>query len=259
MDDLETISPVASPYLSRPVLNSSASPMQKPGSSSLYYTESYSPTTHLAFPSASLIDSPSSPVGRDLGFPSSPPVYGGALALPSPAAVQHHKPPLFRSADYPMPAPLPMMYTSNTSLQYQQHNAPNRVTGVCLMADGMNPLKMDAFLPSASRSSSPKSASVMLKIKLSIAPLEDLRSPSTLHGFVGNVCLARVWTLSAKCITRVYEGTQCVSAETSPLDVSSIEVGTVIAPLPESHLSRCRWFKPCAYLFFTLILPFIHS
>lgn len=119
---------------------------------------------------------------------------------------------------------------------------PNRITSLTLFADGMTPftVKVDNLATPASRVSA-----VALKLKLSISSIDDVQSPSTLHGFVGNICLAHVWNYHAKCDTKVYAAGACISHEITALQISSIELGTPIAQLPESSLSRCRWLDAC--------------
>lgn len=144
----------------------------------------------------------------------------------------------------------------NSSLHALRHDSPqhyahprhpsNRATAMCLLADGMTPfsVKVDALMPSSNQSTP------ALKIKLNITSVDDIRSPSTLHGFAGSVSLARVWTNSGKCITRAYANNVCISEEVGALDISTVEFGTANAVLPDSSLSRCRWFDTCASRFF---------
>jgi len=114
----------------------------------------------------------------------------------------------------------------------------NRVKTVCLLADGMTPfsIHVDALMTSQSRRSW-----LALKMRLCITSVDDIRSPSTLHGFVGSVCLSSTWVNSAKCITKAYVGNVCISEEVGSLGLSNIEVGQVTAILPDSSLTRCRW------------------
>jgi hypothetical protein len=118
----------------------------------------------------------------------------------------------------------------------------NRVKTVCLLADGMTPfsIHVDALMTSQSRRSW-----LALKMRLCITSVDDIRSPSTLHGFVGSVCLSSTWVNSAKCITKAYVGNVCVSEEVGSLGLSNIEVGQVTAILPDSSLTRCRWLDAC--------------
>jgi hypothetical protein len=61
--------------------------------------------------------------------------------------------------------------------------------------------------------------------------------------------MASVWTSSAKCVTKAYAGNACISEEVDPLILSSVDGGSVFAFLPESSLSRCRWFDACTYTY----------
>ncbi|KAF8894582.1 hypothetical protein BD779DRAFT_1669066 [Infundibulicybe gibba] len=123
-----------------------------------------------------------------------------------------------------------------------------KVNVVSLSADGMNPLsiKLDALTPS--EQTGHRRPPMALKIKLSIPPLNDTRSPSTLHGFTGNLYLSSVWMSSGKCTTKVFAGNVCISEEIGSLDVSTIQLGTVVAMLPESSLTRCRWLDASAQI-----------
>jgi len=128
---------------------------------------------------------------------------------------------------------------------YSPHTSGrNRVKTVCLLADGMTPfsIHVDALLASHSRR-----AWLALKMKLCITSVDDICSPSTLHGFAGSVCLSGAWATSGKCITKAYVGSVCISEEIGTLGLSNIEVGRVTAILPDSSLTRCRWLDACGY------------
>ncbi|KAF8228201.1 hypothetical protein L208DRAFT_1292868 [Tricholoma matsutake] len=114
----------------------------------------------------------------------------------------------------------------------------NGVKTVCLLADGMTPfsIHVDALLASQSRG-----AWLALKLKLYITSVDDIRSPATLHGFAGSICLSGAWANPGKCITKVYVGNSCISEEVGALVLSNIEVGRVTVILPDSSLARCRW------------------
>jgi len=92
--------------------------------------------------------------------------------------------------------------------------------------------------------STPAYAPMTLRVRLSVPTVTDMRSPSTMHGFISSVCLASVWSHSGKCTTKVHTGNVCISEETGYMDVTHINVGTVNVLLPESPLSRCRWLDP---------------
>lgn len=226
-DEADTLSSAStsSPSYSPLAIKSefSSSPLQN--SSLLFTPESYSPATHLAFPNTALSHSPSSPASMDLGLPTSPPSLR-TLQLQSVAAVQQK--PVATTTDYS-----DGKHPTFHAYSYYR-NTPNRVTNICLLADGMPPLAYGL--------QSLKSA---LLIKLAMPSINDVRSPTTLHGFRGNLCLACVWNSNAKCTTRLYTNGTCTSEETVALEVSSIDVGTVIALLPESRLTRCRWLDSC--------------
>ncbi|KAG6820592.1 hypothetical protein H0H93_014508 [Arthromyces matolae] len=124
---------------------------------------------------------------------------------------------------------------------YSYQQSPSRATSVCLWADGMTPLsiKLDTLLSPQSSSR----AALALHMRLSIAPDDGIRSTtSPSPGFLASVSLSRLWGTSGKCITRVYTNNMQTNEVVGSLDVSNIEMGIVNAMLPESSLSRCRWF-----------------
>lgn len=182
------------------------------------------PETSPMFPT--LTYSPSSPMSSVL---DSPPHPYSALASPyqQPAASYVQKP---YPTSYQGPPP---------QLRY-----PNRLTSFTLHADGMTPLSIniDKLAPPAPPPA--PTPPLALRFKLSISPVDDQRGPPSLHGFFASVRLASIWSNTAKCVTRVYNNTTCISNEEDPLVASSVDLGTVVAALPESGLSRCRWVDP---------------
>lgn len=250
-DDAGTNSTTSSPNVSPPEFIREFPP--SPGRPSYNVkAESHSPTTILAFPSASLYESPrggDSPV-NDHGYLTSP-LSTGAPTYPFSTAVLQsstkHAPPnslnsMNRGFDSaPLLAP---SYPLNLRAVTPGFGA-NRVTSVCLMADGMTPLtvKVDALAP-PSPFPGVRTPIALLSITLSISSINDATSPSSLHGFSGNICLANVWNSSARCITRTFNNGTCVAEESGALQVSSIDVGTVITALPPSSLDSCRWLDP---------------
>ncbi|KAJ7156005.1 hypothetical protein C8R43DRAFT_998777 [Mycena crocata] len=120
----------------------------------------------------------------------------------------------------------------------------NRSTSLTLLADGMTAfsVNLDKLAPPAPLHS--RTPPLALRLRLAIPPVDDTRAPANLHGFFGNLRLASVWSVQAKVFTRVYAAGHCISSEAEPLQASNVELGTVVAPLPESALSRARWFDP---------------
>jgi len=118
-----------------------------------------------------------------------------------------------------------------------QTSGATRIKTFCLLADGMTPfsINVDAL------ASQPRRAWLALKMKLCITSVDDICSPSTLHGFASSIHLSDAWSTSGKCITKVYVGNTCISEEVGTLGISSMEVGRVTAVLPDSSLTRCRW------------------
>lgn len=263
-----TTSPNYSPY----EFKSEFPPSPGQPLASLSPTESHSPSN--SYPSTSHRNTSPSHIG-DLGFPPSAPRVGHSV-YPSGGAVQQSShsrqlpfrpgyPPEDDSVNLAPYAPPDLVYQtpSRPSLHPVQtnvfpsathlvsfsstHSATNRVTAVHLAADGMAPyyIKVDALItPTPGTRSVP-----VLKVKLSITSVDDIRSPPILHGFTGSVCLTSVWMISGKCVTKVFIGGTCISEEVESLEVSHVDVGTVFALLPESSLSRCRWFDACEYFF----------
>ncbi|KAJ7582747.1 hypothetical protein C8J56DRAFT_864950 [Mycena floridula] len=205
-----------------------SSPDQKLSSLPYFSTESYSPTTHLAFPNNNLTDSPASPASLDLSL-------SGASS--SPASSTHSATLPFITVPQPLVQPRHVDQWSDMKAPTFQHSRQKsaRVTSICLLADEMPPLAYT--FPDVS----PNRAPPLLRTKLSIASIDDDRGPSTVHGFMANVSLSAVWTSFAKCITRVYVAGACISQESGPLEAMTIQFGTVVAMLPDSTLTRCRW------------------
>lgn len=208
-----------------------------------------------------------SPLDSNVNFSTSPQLYNGNYVLEDTAMSPHDSPQaslpsptthISPSYPYSQPLPQPAPRARSPHLKPQYPSGPysltasssshstvssrpyNKATAICLMADGMTPfsIKLDA-LEQASPSA------LALKIKLAITSVDDIRSPSTIHGFAGSLCLAQVWNNTGKCTTRVYTNNVCVSEEVGALDISSVEVGTVVARFPESMLGRCRWLDAC--------------
>ncbi|KAF8212272.1 hypothetical protein K438DRAFT_1235375 [Mycena galopus ATCC 62051] len=180
---------------------------------------SYSPSSPLSSLSSD-IDSPPHNFSNLAGpYSSYAPNQKAAYAAPGyPAFVQHTN-----------AAPNPVRY-------------PNRATTLTLFADGMTPLNVniDRLVPPEPLPA--RTPPQTLRVRLSIPPVSDARAPPNLHGFFGSVRLVELWASTAKVFTRAYDPQgHCLSAEAESLQVSSVELGTVVAALPESVLSRARW------------------
>ncbi|EDR14279.1 uncharacterized protein LACBIDRAFT_292246 [Laccaria bicolor S238N-H82] len=150
------------------------------------------------------------------------------------------------TAHLTMPSSLNSSRSTSNRLSIAQQprlSSRNRVTSFFLTADGMTPFSVNVDSLMA-LSGDPGAPRFTLRVKLLVPTMNDLRSPSTLHGFAGSICLANVWSVSGRCTTKVFAGSSCISEETGFLDVSHIAVGTVNAVLPESSLTRCRWLDP---------------
>ncbi|KAJ7285870.1 hypothetical protein C8J57DRAFT_1663148 [Mycena rebaudengoi] len=179
-----------------------------------------SPETSPMFPT--LTYSPSSPMSSVL---DSPPHPYSALASPyqQPAALYVQKP---YPTSYQGPPP---------QLRY-----PNRLTSFTLHADGMTPLSIniDKLAPPAPPPA--PTPPLALRLKLSISPVDDQRGPPQ---------LARL--LRQRPPRQHLEQHRKVCHPRDPLVASSVDLGTVVAALPESGLSRCRWFDPLVHTIIT--------
>ncbi|EAU88571.1 hypothetical protein CC1G_04277 [Coprinopsis cinerea okayama7 len=173
-----------------------------------------------------------------LSSPSTSPYNDYTHALPteySPTNPATYKqlPPQFTGYPYTAPAASPAATSFSQIVQ-------NRITTFFLCAEGMTPfsVNVDALAQTAPSTRQ----AFTLRIKLSVPLLNDVRSPSTLHGFNASVSVANVWSNSAKCTTKVYAANNLVSEEHDNLQVSHINAnGTVHALFPDSSLTRCRW------------------
>jgi len=119
----------------------------------------------------------------------------------------------------------------------------NRTTAAFLSADGMSPFSIN--LNALAHPSAQIQPPFTLRIRLCVPTINDARTPSTFHGFLGGIALEQVWNVSCRCITKVYENNFCVSEETAFLNITHLNMGAVNATLPESPLSRCRWLDAC--------------
>ncbi|KAJ7709941.1 hypothetical protein B0H17DRAFT_1029920 [Mycena rosella] len=168
--------------------------------------------------------SPSSPLSS-LPELESPPNAFSTLAAPYPY-VPHQK--AYPAAFSAPPAPV---------------RYPNRTTSLTLLADGMTAftVNLDKLAPPAALPA--RTPPLVLRLRLTIPPVEDARAPANLHGFFASVRLASLWSAQAKVFTRVYDAAgHCYSSEDDALQANSVELGTVVASFPESALSRARWF-----------------
>ena len=124
------------------------------------------------------------------------------------------------------------------------HRQPrNRTTAAFFSADGMSPLSINLNI--LAHPPGQVQPPFTLRIRLCVPTINDARTPSTLHGFLGGIALDHVWSASCRCITKVYENNFFVSEEIGFLNISHINMGAVTATLPESPLSRCRWLDAC--------------
>lgn len=224
----------------------------------------YSPCGRLSAdipsPTASLpIDSGASSALLHNDDPTSYPFHANIRPSQSHESFRSAESPLVNSSPSAFPGPaIPLIRglykhgsllssSPRTSDISPQTSGPNRIKTFCLLADGMTPfsINVDAL------ASQPRRTWLALKIKLCITSVDDICSPSTLHGFASSIHLSDAWITSGKCITKVYVGNVCISEEVGTLAISSMEVGRVTAVLPDSSLTRCRWLDACGYKSFS--------
>jgi hypothetical protein len=141
-------------------------------------------------------------------------------------------------AQQPQPAVNRHMSATPTHYRY----ARNKVTSIHLQADGMTPfsVKVDALSHPVQQVQPP----FTLRIRLCMPTVHDMRAPPTLNGFMSGVSLENVWSVTARCVTKVYGNNACIAEDAGFLNVTNINVGTVNAALPDSSLNRCRWLDP---------------
>jgi len=198
----------------------------------------------------------------DLSYPapgmSSPSIspHGGfiqqlpSFSDPSPFSVQPKYPssPIHPpNSPYQAPRnPAVNRHSSVTPTHYRYSR--NKVTSVFLQADGMTPfsVKVDALAHPSQQVQPP----FMLKIRLCVPTVNEMRAPQTLHGFHASLSLENVWSATSRCVTKVFANNALLTEEAGFLNVTHINVGTVNAALPESALNRCRWLDACEPFFF---------
>ncbi|KIP09120.1 hypothetical protein PHLGIDRAFT_87223, partial [Phlebiopsis gigantea 11061_1 CR5-6] len=146
---------------------------------------------------------------------------------------------------------------AEASPMYPLLPAPNRLLSLCLWAEGMSMFVADVdriqsalAVPASPLHDGP--STVLLRIKISLPAAADVYGPPSLQGFRGVVSFASPWSTRARCNTAVYAGRACVSQEAEYLDglqTAHVHQAVGLAPqsvsfnLPESSLSRCRWFQ----------------
>ncbi|KAH9951377.1 hypothetical protein B0H21DRAFT_705653 [Amylocystis lapponica] len=123
---------------------------------------------------------------------------------------------------------------------------PNRVCNISLWADGMLPSTIDidhlASGPLTPNTHTP--FRVLLRMMLRCPPHNSLALPDT-QGFHGALAFASQWAGIAKCHTKSWAGNTCVAHEVGLFDHLATPqpqpAPHVVAYLPDSPLSRCRW------------------
>jgi len=157
---------------------------------------------------------------------------------PSPSALSGHPP---NSPYQPPRNPAVNRHSSVTPTHYRYSR--NKVTSIFLQADGMTPfsVKVDALAHPSQQVQPP----FMLKIRLCVPTVNEMRAPQTLHGFHAGLSLENVWSATSRCVTKVFANNALLSEEAGFLNVTHINVGTVNAALPDSALNSCRWLDDC--------------
>ncbi|KAI0695906.1 hypothetical protein BC835DRAFT_919335 [Cytidiella melzeri] len=152
----------------------------------------------------------------------------------------------------PLP-PSPMsgfLGSASASPIFSSTHPTNRLLQLNLWAEGMTMVTFDVDQLSAAMAMPPLSPqdlppSILFRIKISITSIGDIHSSPNLHGLHGAIMLASRWTSSAKCVTKLYSGTTCISQESAFLEQlppsNTLNPSLVACALPESSLSRCKW------------------
>jgi len=139
-------------------------------------------------------------------------------------------------------ADLPQSLSRHSSVTpTHQRSQRNKITSLYLHADGMTTfsVKVDALAHPSTQMQPP----FALRIKLCVPLTNDARTPPTFHGFVAGVALEGMWSSTGRCITKVYENNVNTAEDMGFLSVTHVNVGAVNTLLPESQLTRCRWFS----------------
>ncbi|KZT11381.1 uncharacterized protein LAESUDRAFT_267335 [Laetiporus sulphureus 93-53] len=146
------------------------------------------------------------------------------------------------------------------SVSQQPVQPPNRLRGINLWTDGISLSSTDVdrlmtasgVAPAANES--PISFRAMLRLTVKF-PAGGSQGAPHFQGIKGAVSFASRWSTVARCYTKTWAGTACVSREWGtfvlpPHEVSSASGSSgatspmVIANLPDSSLSRCGWLDP---------------
>jgi hypothetical protein len=180
---------------------------------------------------------------------------------------------LWNTAPIPAPAPAPAFPPPTSP-------PTNRVCGVFLWADGMHPLTIDVdHLAAQASASSPSSNSharggaprLAVHVRVRMPSMHDGASAPALQGLHGAVRIAAPWRRTAQCMTFVqYPGAPPVR-EVGLLDagthtgVANLNLGAgnagagVVASLPSSSLTRCRWLEDGERLAIFCLFTCYHS
>lgn len=232
-DDSDHSSCNSSPLFSDRLSDFSSSPSSV--NTLLYSFESFSPASPdlASLPASSPAPQPYSETSHMAGRPASHHDIGGAAAspsLPCTSKVGQTSVPSHKGR-----APVGLAQAAPSGISRRRDHI--HVTKFELAAEFMSvfPVDLTAF---TSSTSSP----AHLNMTLGLPAIDDSRSPPTVHGFSARVCLSRVWSSSARCITQVVAGGSVLSQDIQALDISHIELGTAHVILPDTALTRCRWF-----------------
>lgn len=165
------------------------------------------------------IPSPLAP--RPLSSFDAPPFSAKTQSVPSSSSSYYHESPIAS----------PLVITPPPAV--------NRLISINLFGEGLQ-----AYAIPLQSYYSPTAPRLLIKVKIRLPAIDDIQGSPTLHGIHASISLARSWTLSATCTTDVYVASVHHSRVTSPLQppVIDLSTGESTANLPESELTRCRWF-----------------
>ncbi|KAF8654114.1 hypothetical protein AX16_003646 [Volvariella volvacea WC 439] len=129
---------------------------------------------------------------------------------------------------------------ANTQFSYYPLNA---ITSLCLMAEGMTTFTVNVETLRSMLPTSTPNAPLQIQVRLSVPAFDDMRSPMRFEGFIGTVTLSNSWSSPARCLTRRYNGATCADEECDTIEASRPHMGGVVAHLPHSSLTRCRYIE----------------
>ncbi|KAJ7618635.1 hypothetical protein FB45DRAFT_1033827 [Roridomyces roridus] len=111
----------------------------------------------------------------------------------------------------------------------------NRVTSLTLFAEGMTPFTVDLDKLSQEHTS------LILLLRVSIPAPTDPRPTLNLHGFQVSLRMTDLWSSRSYVDMRENHGGISFGQDAGPLEITSVELGGVVAKFPDSFCGE-RWF-----------------